>query len=176
MKRLSLIAIVVLFVFGAVVAQDGLIAHYPFNGNANDESGNGNHADVQGPILSTDRFGGVDAAYNFDGSDDYMLINHSDDFDSPDSLTVCAWVKFETGGGVTPRIISYGYSQWDLMTRFNSDTRGFGFGINGETSFETTNQFTTDSWYFVCGVKSSTHRRIYVNAHLEAEQNQYSVH
>ena len=49
---------------------DGLVAHYPFCGNANDESGNGNHGTVNGPVLTKDRFGGVDSAYSFiDGPD-----------------------------------------------------------------------------------------------------------
>lgn len=46
----------------------GLIAHYPFNGNAKDASGNGNHGTVNGAILTTDRFGKANSAYYFDGS------------------------------------------------------------------------------------------------------------
>jgi hypothetical protein len=33
------------------------VAYYPFNGNANDESGNGHHATVNGAILSSERDG-----------------------------------------------------------------------------------------------------------------------
>jgi len=51
---------------------DGLIAHYPFNGNANDASGNGNHGTVNGATLTEDRFGNADSAYKFDGQDDYI--------------------------------------------------------------------------------------------------------
>ena len=29
---------------------DGLVAYYPFNGNADDESGNGNHGTVYGAV------------------------------------------------------------------------------------------------------------------------------
>ena len=39
---------------------DGLVAFYPFNGNANDESGHGNNATVVGSTLSADRFGHAD--------------------------------------------------------------------------------------------------------------------
>ena len=45
-----------------------MLAYYPFNGNANDESGNGNNGTVNGATLTTDRFGNVDAAYDFDGN------------------------------------------------------------------------------------------------------------
>ena len=43
----------------------GLVAYYPFNGNANDESGNGNNGVVHGATLTTDRFGNANAAYDF---------------------------------------------------------------------------------------------------------------
>ena len=41
---------------------DGLVAYYPFNGNADDESGNENHGIVNGADLSKDRFGKPDSA------------------------------------------------------------------------------------------------------------------
>jgi hypothetical protein len=46
---------------------NGLVAYYPFNGNANDESGNGNHGTVNGATLTNDRFGNLNKAYSFDG-------------------------------------------------------------------------------------------------------------
>ena len=45
----------------------GLVAYYPFNGNAQDMSGNGNHGTVRGAMLTTDRFGNTQSAYSFDG-------------------------------------------------------------------------------------------------------------
>ena len=43
----------------------GLLAYYPFNGNANDESGNGNSGTVNRATLTSDRFGKNDNAYDF---------------------------------------------------------------------------------------------------------------
>ncbi|NBP25515.1 MAG: hypothetical protein EBU81_13390, partial [Proteobacteria bacterium] len=55
-----------LFVGGAGVDPNaGLVAHYPFNGNANDESGGGLNASTRGALLSADRFGNPGAAYSF---------------------------------------------------------------------------------------------------------------
>ena len=51
---------------------NGLVAYYPFNGNANDESGNGNNGTVNGATLTTDRFGNSGKAYSFDGVNDYI--------------------------------------------------------------------------------------------------------
>ncbi|MFN5886236.1 MAG: LamG-like jellyroll fold domain-containing protein, partial [Bacteroidota bacterium] len=45
--------------------RNGLVGWWPFNGNANDESGNGNNGMVNGPTLTTDRLGQTNKAYNF---------------------------------------------------------------------------------------------------------------
>ena len=48
----------------------GLVAWYPFDGNASDMSGNGNHGTVNGnPVLGSDRHGSSGKAYLFDGGD-----------------------------------------------------------------------------------------------------------
>jgi len=62
------------------VPTDGLVAWYPFNGNANDESGNGNDGDVNGAILTEDEYGNSNSAYYFDGND-RIDIAHRNDFD-----------------------------------------------------------------------------------------------
>ena len=54
------------------VPTNGLVGWWPFNGNANDESGNGNDGTVNAATLTTDRFGIANKAYNFDGIDDYV--------------------------------------------------------------------------------------------------------
>jgi len=47
---------------------NGLVAWLPFNGNSNDESGNGNNGKVSGGVsLTVDRFGNTNSAYFFDG-------------------------------------------------------------------------------------------------------------
>jgi formylglycine-generating enzyme required for sulfatase activity len=42
--------------------QEGLVAYYPFNGNAKDESGNGNHVTNPSVVFSSDRHGNLDNA------------------------------------------------------------------------------------------------------------------
>ena len=53
---------------------DSILAHFPFNGDANDISGNGFHGDVYGAQLTTDRHGNADSAYFFDGQNDGIVI------------------------------------------------------------------------------------------------------
>ena len=56
------------------VPTDGLVAWYPLNGNANDESGNGNNGDVIGALPTIDRLGQESSAYSFNGSNQYIGI------------------------------------------------------------------------------------------------------
>jgi len=54
--------------YSGVEANDltsGLIAYYPFDGNAHDESGYSNHGIIHGPTLVPDRCGNLDSAYFF---------------------------------------------------------------------------------------------------------------
>lgn len=54
------------------VPTNGLVGYWPFNGNANDESGNGNNGTVNGATLTSDRFGSTNAAYSFNGVSNYI--------------------------------------------------------------------------------------------------------
>ena len=56
-----------LIAFEQISLQNGLVAWYPFEGNASDMSGNGNHGTVNGATLGTDRHGQVNRSYIFDG-------------------------------------------------------------------------------------------------------------
>ncbi|MCP4699781.1 MAG: LamG domain-containing protein, partial [Gammaproteobacteria bacterium] len=77
---------------------DGLMAYYPFNGNANDASGNENHGTVHGAVLTTDGPGNVNSAYSFNGAGDYIEIPILFS-GSQGPLTISAWVsQTETEG------------------------------------------------------------------------------
>jgi hypothetical protein len=77
-KKVSLriiISCILIFFSSVVFAQiptyvptSGLVGWWPFDGNANDYSGNGNHGVVNGPSLSNDRFNNPNASYYFSGS------------------------------------------------------------------------------------------------------------
>ena len=71
----------------------GLIARFPFDGNASDISGNGNHGTVYGAITVADRFGQENQAYFFDGVDDYIDLGNSTSLNPANLITVSAWVS-----------------------------------------------------------------------------------
>ena len=73
--------------------KEGLVAYYPFNGNANDESGNGNHGYLNGVTLSSDRFGESGKAYGFDGENNFIEIGTGGVGANPHQLTQIAWIQ-----------------------------------------------------------------------------------
>jgi len=74
-------------------SQDALVAYYPFKGDADDKSGNGNNGSVNGPTPTNDRFGNVNSAFSFDGVDDYIEVPYSEELEIGENLTITGWVK-----------------------------------------------------------------------------------
>lgn len=70
----------------------GLVAFYPFEGNADDASGNGNHGTVHGASPAADRFANANAAFQFDGTDDYIELSNESAFDFTE-FTVSFWTR-----------------------------------------------------------------------------------
>ena len=74
------------------VTSNGLVGWWPFNGNANDESGNGNNGTVNGATLTSDRNGNANSAYSFDGIDDNIFVG-SNFYDISIPHTVSMWLS-----------------------------------------------------------------------------------
>ncbi|MFM8471349.1 MAG: LamG-like jellyroll fold domain-containing protein [Limisphaerales bacterium] len=90
---LSLLATQTHNALGQSTLADGLVAYYPFNGNANDASGNGNNGTVFEAALSADRFGLASRAYAFDGVNDQITVAHSASISPTNEVTVAAWIR-----------------------------------------------------------------------------------
>lgn len=71
---------------------NGLVAYFPFNGNANDASGNGHNGTVYGATLTTNRFGNPNGAYYFDGSSAYITAPFTNTVFTAD-FTASVWFK-----------------------------------------------------------------------------------
>jgi hypothetical protein len=90
---------------------DGLVAYYPFHGNANDASGNGNDGTLVGADVnfSFDRFGQPQSslflnttstpAWNLDGA--YVSVPKSAALDFNGDFTLCVWINLSSGAGTT---------------------------------------------------------------------------
>ncbi|MFA6923079.1 MAG: LamG-like jellyroll fold domain-containing protein [Bacteroidales bacterium] len=125
-----------------VVYKNGLVACYPFNGNANDESGNGNNGTVHGATLASDRFGNSNSAYDFDGTDDFILVNNSPSLESIENnnaVSITTWIYIRDW-----------YQSWNIFPILQKcrlfDNKGWGFEIADKYKKAST-FFTNDSLY-----------------------------
>jgi hypothetical protein len=83
--------------------QNGMVAYYPFNGNAMDESGNGNHGEVKGATLTYDRHGAGGNAYSFDGKSWIDLPQSKNLKFGANDFTYCAWFNTSMKDPITGR-------------------------------------------------------------------------
>ena len=103
------------------VPTNGLVGWWPFNGNANDESGNGNHGTVNGATLTSDRFGQTNNAYSFDGKTSYISTPNISSLNGTSQLSMSAWVKVVGFNSNTN--CSLGCAQY-IISRANDVTNG----------------------------------------------------
>ncbi|WP_162628264.1 LamG domain-containing protein [Arcticibacterium luteifluviistationis] len=89
------------------VAIPGLVAYYPFNGNANDESLNSFNGVVNGPTLTADRFGNAGKAYAFDGINDKISGSMDGNLFS-EHKTISLWAVLSGPGNYNPRMAGVG--------------------------------------------------------------------
>jgi hypothetical protein len=72
----------------------GLVAYYPFSGNANDYSGNKLNGTVYGPKLIDDRFKHKNNAYSFNGINNYIEIADAPILNfNANTQSISFWIK-----------------------------------------------------------------------------------
>jgi len=82
-------------VFDPESLKRGLVAHYTFDGDARDKSGNGNDGHIHGTTPSADRFGKANGALRFDGKSAFVDIGARKSLQMRKGFAIAAWVKFE---------------------------------------------------------------------------------
>jgi len=80
-------------IYANTTLNDGLVAYYQFNGNVLDSSGNDNDGTVYGATLSVDRSNNINAAYDFDGKDDYIEVQNNESLQINETITISLWAK-----------------------------------------------------------------------------------
>jgi hypothetical protein len=175
---------------GNTLSDSSLVLFLPFNGNANDMSGHGNHATVHGATLTSDRFGNTLAAYNFNGVNNYMEIAYNASLHVSSNFTLCAWV-FPTGfysgrcqgnsiltkglTGDEPGFYSLAYDENDFdpfsCDSFEPDKERMGFATNygGQTrsGIQDSVSVCIGQWYFVAGTYDGMTMRLFINGTLK---------
>jgi len=157
-----------ILICSCLYAEDGLIFYYPFNGNANDSSGNGLNGTVVGPVLTTDRFEMQNQAYSFDGQDDCIEVTHDERLNITEQISLIAWIyPIEKK---SQRIIcrsSSPQSPFDLSTSASGDLI-FSLNINDQYTQSRKSGYDLDTWLFVVGVYDGNAMKLYVNNTLES--------
>jgi hypothetical protein len=107
----------------------GLVAYYPFNGNANDASGNRNNGTVVGAAFETYGAGDTMALHFHGNTSSYVLVRRSASLEPVDAISISMWVK-----GVPGQACGYG---WGTILRKADDCQPGYFirGCNGDSSF-----------------------------------------
>ena len=79
------------------VPANGLVGWWPFNGNANDESGNGNNGTVNGATLTTNRINNPNSAYQFNRSSSQSIdISNNTGLNNITELTISIWYNIQS--------------------------------------------------------------------------------
>ncbi|MEP0861781.1 MAG: LamG domain-containing protein, partial [Ignavibacterium sp.] len=95
MKKLNLLSMAAALSMG-VSAQVNLVTNLkvcmPFNGNANDISGNGNNGVIVGATLTSDRFGNPNSAYSF-GTGKYITLPNLSALQTNNEMSISMWAK-----------------------------------------------------------------------------------
>ncbi len=159
--------------------QQGLVGYWPFCGNANDESGNGNDGTVNGAMLTEDRFGNANAAYDFDGVDDFIVVQDDSSL-RPDHISLMVWLKTSmiepptTALGEQSILIYKGDFDNASNEQYALDT-DYSFGIKSESNcisgqgwnlVNSENNSIINEWHQFIGVFNGAVLKMYIDSEL----------
>ena len=155
---------------------DGLVAYYPFNGNANDESGNGHNGTVYSATLTTDRFGNPNSAYSFNGIGNYIKASASGL--PTGTRTVSLWFYANTIVN-HPELMGYGGGAYATTWFMSINSTNIPGSILLESHWDVNrldyfyNQPPVGAWYHLVATTDINGTKIYVNGELKASNNIY---
>lgn len=155
---------------------EGLVAYWPFNGNANDESGNDNHGTVHGATLTEDRCGNLNSAYSLDGVDDYIDIPYKPEIE-PSVFSISFWFFGYPFDGIRQFILSsdpngylcdHGYN----LHRSSNSNLTFSIDIDGcvnnGTSISSSGLDLNNAWHHVTVIYDG-YSRMFIDGGLAAQ-------
>jgi hypothetical protein len=153
------------------IPTDGLVGWWPFNGNANDESGNGNNGTVNGATLTADRFGDSNKAYHFS----YQNISISDFNVNNGSLSVSFWFN-PSNVNNTMRLVTHSWDNNNMSsfsTHIDQQLLEYGYlgsvtrnNSNGQHHLWSPNIILSGQWQHYMLIASGNVNRLYLNGNL----------
>ena len=170
------------------VPSNGLVGWWPFNGNANDESGNGNHGTVNGATLTSDRNNQINNAQKFNINSNAITCNSANL--QSQNFTISLWFKLNSTFSYTSlNLFKIGpndastYGGCGLRIDQNDQVCGagkyqvYGF-VSSKSNFTTINQTSPytefnelNNWNHYIFIKNNNTLSIYLNNKLLLTQN-----
>jgi len=153
------------------VLSDQLLACYPFNRNVNDVSRFENHGFAGGAVLTTNRFEEPGSAYLFDGIDDYLEVEDSEELDLMDEFTISVWIYPTTSKSA--RILGKGRkvngpSATPYWMAIQNKIIYFYLADDVETVYRAKGNITEiNEWSMLSAVFKDQKMYLYVNAELQ---------
>ncbi len=158
---------------------NGLIAHYPFNGNANDSSANLNHGTVMGATLTTDRFGNQNSAYSFNGVNQYIFSANQSylNFGASD-FSISLWASY--ANNATNRFLigksngQFEQDKWIVYHDYSPAKYSFHVNTpsaNSTFSGQATWSFDSNNWHHVVITRSGSTYKTYINGVLSGQSS-----
>jgi hypothetical protein len=147
---------------------DGLVAHYAFEQDTTDSSGNGLDGSVIGDPAFVDGVEGM--ALDFNG-DVYVDCGGVEEFSFTDAMTVSTWVNIRSVTTAWMAIIAKGENAWRLS--INNQTTGIHYAFTGEArgwlAANTATELSFDEWYHVAATyDTNVGALVYINGVLDA--------
>jgi hypothetical protein len=149
---------------------NGLVLHYPMNGNATDASGNALNGTMTGGITPMeDRFGNTGAALQFNGSNGFIDVPDGVYFDGSD-FTVSAWVR-KVSNNSWSRLFDFGNGQANdnVLMAISSGTSGrpisqiYSGTTAGPQVSSPTVPLTNNNWELLTYTWSNGNAVLYIN-------------
>lgn len=153
----------------SIVQIGKLVAFYPFDGNANDESGNGHNGTVYGATLVTDRLGNPNSAYSFDGLNDYILVPNHDSLNFQQSITVNFWMNIGQLYSREAFPISHGswQNRWKVSIIPERKLRWTINSTNGIIDLDSETELTENVWHNYTVFYNGADYEIYIDGELD---------
>jgi hypothetical protein len=157
---------------------DGMIAYWPFTGNALDSWGN-HTGTVVNAVLTNGLYGEANGAYYFNGSSAEITVPYQDfNFSATQPYTVSAWIKPKTNAFT---IIAHNSSVTGWFLTMYAPTFGFYFQANSSgSSYRGPNSslaLPTNEWVHIVatdnGGNNTNGMKTYVNGALASTQGYF---
>jgi len=148
-------------------ASAGLVAHWAFDGDATDSTGNGHDGTEQnGPIYVVGQF---KQAIEVDGSSSHMTVPHSDDlsFGPSDAYSVVAWIYPTRLPNSWAGVVTKGRDTGDWYGIWINGGNNWVFGHDGNNQIGSA--VVADTWTHVAVTYDNGQKKIYLNGELDNE-------